>query len=193
MIATVSGFQSKVAALQFEHAWQHAYQTRLIPADRRVSSNKNTTRSIHQHLANLRLLVVSPAFRRFPLKVWLLTDAAVGAWNANRYKVELDDDRLAIQVGAHEETWDKMLAESRLSAKTAAQKVVCSLTGTCPACDHTEPLQSFAMYMLSTDPEPTALLPATGRCPGCKQSLHWHQVIRRPAPQPLHSTVVDDE
>ncbi|GMM43511.1 endonuclease [Pichia kluyveri] len=90
MILYVYGFPSKISALQFEHAWQHAYQTRHIPFDRRLNPGKKHTgsgTSIHSKVANCKLLLNSESFKRLGLKVALFNQNIYEIWLKNRYAV----------------------------------------------------------------------------------------------------------
>ncbi len=108
MILYVYGFPSKIAALQFEHAWQHAYQCRHIPFERRLNPGKRHTgsgTSLHGKLANCRLLLSSPSFKRLGLKVAIFNDLAYDTWLKNRYGVEVTLD-VQLNVKTHTEDLD---------------------------------------------------------------------------------------
>lgn len=66
MILTVSGFQSRVLALQFEHAWQHPHTTRLLPAGTKLS------RSIQGYLSSVMELTGHNLFGNHPLEIHIL-------------------------------------------------------------------------------------------------------------------------
>lgn len=86
MVALVTGFPSKVSALQFEHALQHPYQTRHIQLVKRVSLLKTLGTSIHHKLANIRLLVESKFFSNFQLTIMIINDIKK-EWNQNKFNL----------------------------------------------------------------------------------------------------------
>ncbi|QLQ82102.1 hypothetical protein HG537_0G03570 [Torulaspora globosa] len=85
MIVVVHGFPSKVAALQFEHAWQHSYKTHYIEDVNRVVKNKNGGRSIHHRLATVRLLLSHVYFQHMGLTVEFFNRQTREIWNENKF------------------------------------------------------------------------------------------------------------
>lgn len=95
IIFYVYGFPSKISALQFEHAWQHAYQTRHIAVEKRLNPGKRSTgsgTSLHGKLANCRLLLASDFFRRLGLSVVMFNAKVYNAWLKNRYNISIPAD-----------------------------------------------------------------------------------------------------
>lgn len=88
MALIVSGFPSRVSALQFEHALQHPYRTRHIAE--KLSSKSQNQRSLHYKLANLRLLLNSVYFLTLSLQVNILTDDMDLMWNENKHLINVD-------------------------------------------------------------------------------------------------------
>ncbi|EMC93774.1 hypothetical protein BAUCODRAFT_47071, partial [Baudoinia panamericana UAMH 10762] len=98
MTCLVSGFPSKIAALQFEWAWQNPQLTRHITADTRLAQARTNTRispktgkvrkrpgrprlSLTDRLANLHLLLRAPSFERWPLKVTFYAEDVFRVWS----------------------------------------------------------------------------------------------------------------
>lgn len=86
MVFIVYNFPSKVAALQFEHALQHPYQSRHI-IDR--LSTKSSSLSLHHRLGNARLLLNSSFFRHLDLKVAIFDETVNKLWHQNKFDVTL--------------------------------------------------------------------------------------------------------
>ncbi|KAF2170739.1 hypothetical protein M409DRAFT_51007 [Zasmidium cellare ATCC 36951] len=97
MTCLVTGFPSKIAALQFEWAWQNPNLTRHIPPGSRITQSKMTSRisprtgkvrkrsarprfSLTDRLANLHLLLRSPSFARWPLKLTFFCEDVHRVW-----------------------------------------------------------------------------------------------------------------
>lgn len=85
MVVLVYGFPSRIAALQFEHSLQHAYQTRHIDNDARITSSSRQS-SIHLKLANIRLLTTS--FDKMSLKIAIFDEEVYRMWIENKHKIE---------------------------------------------------------------------------------------------------------
>lgn len=82
LVLLVYNFPSKVAALQFEHAYQHPHRTRHIPLRFSTASSMAT---LKHRLANLRLLLASPLFRNMALRVMILDEAIHRAYAENPF------------------------------------------------------------------------------------------------------------
>ncbi|EME43420.1 hypothetical protein DOTSEDRAFT_174260 [Dothistroma septosporum NZE10] len=93
----VTGFPSKIAALQFEWAWQNPNLTRHIAPDNRITQTKMTSRispktgrvrkrsarprlSLTDRLANLHLLLRANSFERWPLKLTFYSEDVHRVW-----------------------------------------------------------------------------------------------------------------
>lgn len=92
MISLVYNFPSKSAALQFEHALQHPYQTRHIKQEERITQKKNSGNTLHHKLGNIRLLLASLFFKRMGLKVLIFDPDVYSVWNINKLRIEMADD-----------------------------------------------------------------------------------------------------
>ncbi|KAK5164508.1 Slx4p interacting protein [Saxophila tyrrhenica] len=97
MTCLVTGFPSKIAALQFEWAWQNTHMTRHVAPDSRLTNARTTVRispktgrprkrparprlSLTDRLANLHLLLGSSSFARWPLKVTFYAEDVFRVW-----------------------------------------------------------------------------------------------------------------
>ncbi|EIN14564.1 hypothetical protein PUNSTDRAFT_81028, partial [Punctularia strigosozonata HHB-11173 SS5] len=92
----VHGFPSKLAALQFEWAWQHPHISRHL----RDEGGKNTLsggRYLKANVAIARTMVASHPYTSWPLRVTLFTEDAVKAWKDATNK--LDRDGLPLPPG----------------------------------------------------------------------------------------------
>ncbi|CCC71447.1 hypothetical protein NCAS_0H01370 [Naumovozyma castellii] len=98
MICIVYGFPNKISALQFEHAWQHGYQTHYIKAADRIVQNKNGGRTIHHKLVLIRQLINNVFFQYMNLQVHFFNDDTRRVWNLNKFKVDLLIDTMNVKV-----------------------------------------------------------------------------------------------
>ncbi|KAK7545093.1 uncharacterized protein J3D65DRAFT_611762 [Phyllosticta citribraziliensis] len=97
MTCIVSGFPSKVAALQFEWAWQNTHLTRHIPTGDRITAARTTVRvsprtgrvrkrptrprmSLTDRLSNLHLLLRVKSFDRWPLRLTFFNEEVHRTW-----------------------------------------------------------------------------------------------------------------
>ncbi|CAG98229.1 endonuclease [Kluyveromyces lactis] len=88
MVCFIYGFTSKIAALQFEHAWQHSYKTRFIENNERLVTKKNTRNGIATKLGNARLLMKHPYFDKMNLHIRFFDRLAWESWELNKFKVD---------------------------------------------------------------------------------------------------------
>ncbi|VEU21351.1 DEKNAAC102636, partial [Brettanomyces naardenensis] len=106
MVMFVHGFPSNVSALQFEHAWQHAYQTRHIPPEKRRHNGKRNTGSgtnVNEKLANCRLLLGSKSFCRLGLKTAIFDKEIYGVWLTNKFHIPVPDHVL-MEIKVNDDT-----------------------------------------------------------------------------------------
>ncbi|ODV91225.1 hypothetical protein CANCADRAFT_121610 [Tortispora caseinolytica NRRL Y-17796] len=96
MICLVSGFPSKVSALQFERAWQHPVNSKHIARDhtnllslKATGPRSKTARisSLDKHLAVLRALCVHTSHYRLKLNVTFIDQTAAEVWHKNKFKL----------------------------------------------------------------------------------------------------------
>ncbi|ODV81564.1 uncharacterized protein CANTADRAFT_42672, partial [Suhomyces tanzawaensis NRRL Y-17324] len=123
MAAVVHSFPSKVAALQFEHALQHPHQTRHIAPGKRVTTSRLAGGSLHHRLANIRLLVAAPFFRRMSLLVAVLHPPVFDAWQLNKFA----------SPEASESTWG-LFVQAQDCRLQAAKSVILALSPSCAVC-----------------------------------------------------------
>lgn len=93
MSCVVTGFPSKIAALQFEWAWQNTHVTKRIPAGERITLVPKSRKgrngkskipkpkyTLDDRLKNLHLLLRVPSFARWPLNVRFFCESVWEAW-----------------------------------------------------------------------------------------------------------------
>ena len=125
MTVIVTGFPSKIAALQFEWAWHNAHITKKILDHQRIKqpvtkvksgqTRKRKVRprtSLEDEVSNLHLLVQVPSFARWPLQVrffchdvyqiWQERNHGVDATMRNPVKVSLDVKQAEQSAGTNE-------------------------------------------------------------------------------------------
>lgn len=103
MVMIVYGFPNRITALQFEHAWQHGYQTHFINPEERVVKHKNGGRSLKHRLSLVRLLLKNQFFQRMNLKVHFFNKSTMDCWNKNEFKIDVDHVITEISVDALED------------------------------------------------------------------------------------------
>lgn len=112
MACHITGFPSKIGALQFEWAWNNNHKTKHIPDEDRMTSTaakqlkspvkrklKRPRMSAADLLGSAQLLLLSPVFARWPLRVVIFCPDIFDLWQtlaashvANLIPVELRDN-----------------------------------------------------------------------------------------------------
>lgn len=113
MIMVVHGFPCKIAALQFEHAWQHGYKTHYIKKEDRIVTSKTGGRTIHHKLALARLIMKHFYFSRMNLVVHFFNSDVHSLWKDNKFKVE-DDTALILNVAENVLSVPKSLSDKEM-------------------------------------------------------------------------------
>ncbi|KAJ7497074.1 hypothetical protein FB451DRAFT_1209980 [Mycena latifolia] len=165
----VYGFPSKLAALQFEWAWQHAHISRhLRGADGKALLRRANT--VNSNIRAVRLMISVHPWSTWPLHVKLFTGAAVTGWkNADdrtmpplplgfTCAIELEGvDGKSGQVGSGRQgpisVDDAIFTSAHLAKNTAL--LASNRPLTCSVCNGD-------LLNFSTDPLTTTLCPSTG-------------------------------
>lgn len=101
MVMIVYGFPNKITALQFEHAWQHGYQTHFIEPEDRIVKHKNAGRSMKHKLGLVRQLLQHPFFQYMNLKVHFFNKDTMQVWSQNEFHLDVPDvNNIYISINA---------------------------------------------------------------------------------------------
>ncbi|KAF8972892.1 hypothetical protein BDZ97DRAFT_1649124, partial [Flammula alnicola] len=79
----VHGFPSRLAALQFEWAWQHPHKSRHLRDAGGSIIGGRASRLLKKNIAIVRTMIAKHPFNIWPLHVKLFTEEAVKCWNAS--------------------------------------------------------------------------------------------------------------
>lgn len=190
MVACVCGFPSKVAALQFELALQHPFQSRHI--ELKISKNSRSAAAVHHRMGNIRLLVEAPGFRRMSLEVWIFNDLVYETWEQNRFKVECGAKVVRISFDeAFSSSGERSLHQLTSAENDRATQLmevenafcyVCKeeikVAGgvfSCPCEQLFHPGCILQRFLQGTG----QLIPTSGNCPGCGTRHLWAKVARQ--------------
>ncbi|KAH9845628.1 Structure-specific endonuclease subunit slx1 [Teratosphaeria destructans] len=141
MTCLVTGFPSKIAALQFEWAWQNTHLTRHVSADSRLTPAKSTTRispktgrtrrrparprlCLTDRLANLHLLLQASSFSRWPLQVTFYSEEIYKVWtkwtsqhvDGLRNGIEIKLDESSTSAAPSSDVYDGTLVSKGIEA-----------------------------------------------------------------------------
>ncbi|KAF1346112.1 hypothetical protein BDV97DRAFT_378986 [Delphinella strobiligena] len=230
MTCLVTGFPSKIAALQFEWAWQNTHLTRHIAAEERITQAHRRTRtspktgrtrtrtgrprvSLTDKLSNLHILLRAKSFERWPLEIRFFAEDVFKFWERCTAKMP-EKLRSSIKVGMHMPVINQGIAEEDEQAskginaldvtfqpmKPMIEKSQILLAGSnscCAVChDPVDPAQSLLLvcveercesvshlnclskHFLDVEQGPNAILPIEGRCPTCKTTLRWSDLVK---------------
>lgn len=184
MIINVYNFPSKVTALQFEHAFQHPYQTRHIDSSQRISKSKSSATSIHHKVANLKLLMNSPKFKSLNLKVLIFNEKIYSIWMENKSKINLIDHTFVQIVdfdkffthdtktddNQNEESLDDLLAEEITLFNIAKKKLL--FNANCGCCKKMIDFIPDEVSTLVPDQPKPEVVPLVTMCNGCNETFH---------------------
>ncbi|KAF2208352.1 hypothetical protein CERZMDRAFT_62109 [Cercospora zeae-maydis SCOH1-5] len=139
MTCLVAGFPSKIAALQFEWAWQNPQLTRHIAPDSRITQATMTTRispktgkarkrpkrprlSLTDRLRNLHLLLRARSFRQWPLKLTFYCEDVFRVWSK---LMEQTTERLpnGLQVALDESSRSSRNSKQSDGEQAASQQI----------------------------------------------------------------------
>ncbi|EPQ51778.1 hypothetical protein GLOTRDRAFT_80778, partial [Gloeophyllum trabeum ATCC 11539] len=84
----VHGFPSKLAALQFEWAWQHPHLSRHLKDDKGANLFTSPQKYFKTSVLVARTMLASHPYSSWPLHVKLFTEEAAKAWNEVSRKID---------------------------------------------------------------------------------------------------------
>ncbi|KAF2858580.1 hypothetical protein K470DRAFT_203115, partial [Piedraia hortae CBS 480.64] len=192
MTCLVSGFPSKIAALQFEWAWQKPHLTRHIPPHLRPAKLR---RRLVDKLTHLHLLLQSLTFSRWPLRVTFYTPDVHHSWVKCTAKLQPLAHHVVVSLSESsiqevDVTFADMggLVQKNLARFEDAEWLNCAIcnkglppsgnmTLICPGegCDAMLHVQCLAAsFLAGTD----AIVPIGGKCPSCQKELLWLDLVK---------------
>lgn len=196
MVAVVHGFTNKVAALQFEYAWQHPKRSRLLREAFAAHLTVRRAQGVSGKMAVLALLLATAPFSSQPLAVHLVeeNDRLRGVL-AGRGAVPAVPAHVAVTTGALEtcaalqttavDDDDGDDGAGPCGVCEARVAVNCRVACACSAVFHARCLAGTFLAG-SVD----RLLPSGGDCPCCRRPMAWAEALRRGAERGENLAVV---
>ncbi|KAG7664985.1 SLX1 [[Candida] subhashii] len=204
LVVLVYGFPSKISALQFEHSLQHPHQTRHIDSQNRVTTSRSSGSSIHQKLANIKLLLQSTGFNKMNLSVNIFDEKVGEVWLLNKFKIT---DNVNPSFMTFDEFFtDETLQLSKVSLDLIhqqdfqmAKSFILNNTPICNLCN--QPINYFledtsngsqilltgfcyhspdcsAFHLTCIAKTTPSLIPDSVQCPNCNNQLTWSRIIK---------------
>lgn len=194
MVLCVWGFPNKIAALQFEHAWQHPSISRHVRGNvEHLGFCKKTARGRQREVLGtcrnvqvlLEMLQATP-FCGMPLRVQVF-DAEVHCNILPRLEARL---QLPKHITVHHGCFDDlehMCADLMVAMHQPVTKTVCSACKdklrardrivSCPSCLH--PFHVTCAAQAFNNVKGTMLMPEKlGCCPNCKKTTAWPALVQ---------------
>lgn len=185
MICFVSGFPTKVSALQFEWAWQHPKRSRFL---KQVYSSKCSIPSG----ATGRIQVLAHMLNSLPWKKWPLhlnfTSEKSRKLMQSIQCVDLPE-HMSLNVVDLEEFMKNTQEESTENNVSAIDLLgsSCNLClddiwnlkiAQCYHCKMNYHLTCLAQHMIEHGDKEYALIPDSGTCPSCLKTLQWPRIVQ---------------
>ncbi|KAF7362092.1 Structure-specific endonuclease subunit SLX1 [Mycena venus] len=193
----VYGFPSKLAALQFEWAWQHAHISRhLRDADGKAILRRANT--VSTNIRTVRLMLSTHPWNTWPLHVKLFTDAAVKGWKSANDSVDGKSGQAGSGRRGPLSVDDAQFTSAHLAKNTALlasnRRLTCSIcnkdilnystdplkTTLCPTtgCTTVSHLSCLSENFLLSQTSDTGMIPRGGHCRSCRTYVLWGDIIR---------------
>ena len=188
MVVVVYGFPSKVAALQFEWAWQKPHRSRHLREQ--GFTGKNKERYLKEKLRILSIMLKVDHYKRWPLNVHFTAQhvySIFSEFEAVLSHVKITTGPLKGLIGLAKEesvvvnnvgdSCECCICLDEVDIDELDEWISCPHTN-CPMISH---LVCLASAFLDADMKQgtRALLPVTGNCPWCNQELKWGTLIQQ--------------
>ncbi|KIP10803.1 hypothetical protein PHLGIDRAFT_65067, partial [Phlebiopsis gigantea 11061_1 CR5-6] len=152
MQMVVHGFPSKLAALQFEWAWQHPWRSRHLRDEGRQRFARSARLNyLRQRVGVAHGMLCSHPYNTWPLHVKLFTEDASKIWHD-----------LSRRIGPIDNPLDTALCPA-------------------PACTSLAHLACLAKHFIlasAASESIPSLIPRGGPCPSCRTYILWGDVVR---------------